>query len=154
MVYSLQTCKKFLSNPSPAKFWKSNVKLSVSFHTISPHIMLSSTWNFSLLELFCFYSTSAIVAQKDKTAALYYSSAQMWCIFHLETQHCTETRQNTALMTENQWSSCTLCFLYAIHLIARLIQQNLSAFFSTSSPSHDTCNARVCSLKTKITWCI
>lgn len=65
-VLSLRTCKKFLHKPWPAKFSKSNFKLSVLFHTISPHLTLSFAKNFSLLGLFSFHFTSANLAQNDK----------------------------------------------------------------------------------------
>lgn len=46
--------------------------------------MFSYARNFSLLELFCFYYISVNVAQKDKTAASYFSASHVECISQLE----------------------------------------------------------------------
>lgn len=106
VIYSLQICKKFFSNPWPAKFWQSNLKLSVFFHTISPH--LTSAMNFNLLGLFWFYSTSANVAQKDKTAACCFSSSLMGCISHLETSSTVQKQSRT----QPCWLKKSIVFIY------------------------------------------
>lgn len=97
---SLQTRKKSLHKPWPAKFSKSNLKLSVLFHTISPHLTLSFAKNFSLLGLFSFHFTSANMAQNDKQLHSTFPPLR-WDVFPTRKQTaCTETRQITALLTE------------------------------------------------------
>lgn len=81
MVCSLTDMEEVLKQSFNSKFLKRKpFKVVCVLPYYSPHLTLSSARNFSLLRVFCFYSTSANAAQRDKTAARYFWPLK-WSLF-------------------------------------------------------------------------